>query len=363
MANGNPFYVQPAIASESVQRGLSSLGAALGSRIAADRQAEQQAALTEQAQGLIESGDLDAISQFMVANPQYAEGLKGAMQFKNEQTEKNYIDSAYRILRGEDPGEVIRDRAAFVSRQGGSPAETLSALELSPEEIKENARLELSVLDPQGFKSFQEAAGYISPEKREEFDIKRESLNIRKEENETRKLEQKLERETNELRREKLRAEIDAKKQKTEQTKRDVVQGIESGIEGIDRSINTVDRALNHPGLESAVGAGSAFPTLPGSDAADFEAILDTLQSQQFLTAVEQMRGLGALSENEGKKLSSAAGSLSLSMSDKQMKEELARIQDTLQSAKRKLEGRRPRTEQQATQQESQPTVINWSDL
>lgn len=162
MANGNPFYVQPAIASESVQRGLSSLGSALGSRIAADRQAEQQAALTEQAKGLIESGDLDAISQFMVANPQYAEGLKGAMQFKNEQTKKNYVDSAYRILRGEDPSEVIRDRAAFVSRQGGSPAETLSALELSPEEIKENARLELSVLDPQGFKSFQEAVKGIS---------------------------------------------------------------------------------------------------------------------------------------------------------------------------------------------------------
>ena len=360
MANGNPFYVQPAIASQGAQHGLATLGQAIGARLAADQQAEQKAAMQQELLNVIESDDIMAQRDFLAANPQYAQQLMGAIQFQNEATRKNLVDSSIRILQGEDPQEVIRDRAAFVSRMGGNPAETLDSLSDTPEESIRNARFLVAAYGtPQQAEAVSEGKP-ITPFQQADLDIKRETLNLRKKEDETRRLEQKLKEEDNALKREKLQLEIDKKRQELDQSKVDIESEVRSGIDTIDKSLSSIDRAIDHPGLESATGLGSSFPTLPGSPAANFESLLETIQSQQFLTSVKQMRGMGALSENEGKKLAAAAGSLSLSMSDDELKKELQRIRDTLSKAKRTMVGRLPDEEEQ---QDTPPSVVNWSDL
>jgi hypothetical protein len=194
----------------------------------------------------------------------------------------------------------------------------------------------------------------------EQINIKRDTLAIRKDENETRKLEQELKREDNELKREDLQLKINQRKEKIEQTKRDVIEGMQSGVDQIQSTLDTIERVRNHPGLESATGVFSFAPTFPGSDAANFEAQIETLQSQQFLSAVSQMKGMGALSENEGKKLASSIGALNLNMSDEAMKAELDRIFEVTTKARNKMAGKIPKPEaEQAAQVAEGQTATN----
>ena len=147
-----------------------------------------------------------------------------------------------------------------------------------------------------------------------------------------------------------MQLSITEKKRGIEQEKLTVLNAAEDSVSQIESTLGTIDRVRNHPGLESAAGISSLFPTLPGTDAAGFEAQLETLQSQQFLSAVSQMKGMGALSENEGKKLSSSIGALNISMSDKELKTEMDRIHKITTKGLDKMKSRLPKKEGQVDQ-------------
>ena len=183
----------------------------------------------------------------------------------------------------------------------------------------------------------------MTPYQRETLDLKKEAAILRKGEDETRKLEQQLKQESNELKKQELELKIQEKKANIDKKKKDVSEKALSSIDTVTTTMDTIYRVRNHPGLESATGVGAMFPTLSGSDAAGFESQLETLQSQQFLSAVEQMKGMGSLSESEGKKLAGSVGSLSLDMSDEELKKELDRIYSVLEKAKSKMIGRLPK--------------------
>ena len=199
----------------------------------------------------------------------------------------------------------------------------------------------------------------MTPYQRETLDLKKESAILRKGEDETRKLEQKLKQESNELKKQELELKIQEKKESIEQKKKDVSEKALSSIDTVTTTMDTIDRVRNHPGLESATGVGAMFPTISGSDAAGFESQLETLQSQQFLSAVEQMKGMGSLSESEGKKLAGSVGSLSLDMSDEELKKELDRIYSVLEKAKSKMIGRLPQEAKRMMKEESSPASNN----
>ena len=133
----------------------------------------------------------------------------------------------------------------------------------------------------------------------------------------------------------------------------------------IDRSLDTIDQLNTSPGFESAVGTSSILPTIPGTEKADFEAVLEKFQGQQFLTGVQQMRGLGTLTETEGKKITQAAAALSPSMSEKAFKKEMKIIENTLRNAKkreqRKLKGFGGKQTEEPLSDESK--AIKWDDL
>ncbi len=108
----------------------------------------------------------------------------------------------------------------------------------------------------------------------------------------------------------------------------------EGASASFDTAIRTVDNMLKHPGREAAVGVGSMFPTWPGGAAANFEAELDAFKAQTFLPMVQQLRGMGALSNAEGDKLTNAVGALSLSQGDVQFQKNLKSIRDDLTRAR-----------------------------
>ena len=107
-----------------------------------------------------------------------------------------------------------------------------------------------------------------------------------------------------------------------------------SVLAGIDMMNDTADRVLASPGLSSALGPlESRLPTL-SEDTADAESLIENLGSQAFLTQVSQMKGTGALSDAEGKKISAALQSLNNSQSEKQFRTNVGIIKEVLTAAR-----------------------------
>lgn len=73
-----------------------------------------------------------------------------------------------------------------------------------------------------------------------------------------------------------------------------------------------------HPGRQMATGASSFMSAVPGTEARGFKANLDTFKAQTFVPMVSALKGMGALSDAEGKKLSESVGALDPGMPEKE---------------------------------------------
>ena len=69
-----------------------------------------------------------------------------------------------------------------------------------------------------------------------------------------------------------------------------------------------------HPGRSLGTGVTSFMSNVPGTDARGFKANLDTFKAQTFIPMVSALKGMGALSDAEGKKLSDSVGALDPAM-------------------------------------------------
>lgn len=112
-----------------------------------------------------------------------------------------------------------------------------------------------------------------------------------------------------------------------------------SQIASFDTMLGTLERLAQHPGLSRSVGVIGAFPTMPGTESANFKAELDTFQSQAFIPMVSQLKGMGALSDAEGKKLTAAVGALNPSMGEKAFRESIGRITAEMEAARERVSG------------------------
>jgi hypothetical protein len=118
-----------------------------------------------------------------------------------------------------------------------------------------------------------------------------------------------------------------------------------------------------HKGFSAAVGAESMFPTMPGSNAADFEARLDQIKGGAFLESFEILRGGGSITEKEGDKGTAARMRMTLAQSQKEFIAAARDYQDVIRAgikaAKEKL-GKGNKTSPTTTP--AGATVSNWHD-
>ena len=119
----------------------------------------------------------------------------------------------------------------------------------------------------------------------------------------------------------------------------------QSAMDAFDRAIASGERLLKHPGFAARVGSGfdpasfgsmNPFTGKPfaGTNAADFEAELAAMKAQVFLPMVQSMKGMGALSNAEGQKLTDAIGALDTNMSEAAFAASMKRIIGDLNSYK-----------------------------
>ena len=118
-----------------------------------------------------------------------------------------------------------------------------------------------------------------------------------------------------------------------------------------------------HKGFSAAVGTESIFPTMPGSQASNFEARLDEIKGGAFLEAFETLRGGGSITETEGTKATAARTRMSTAQSEDEFiaaaRDYQNIIRAGIKNAKEKLaKGNKTST----TTTPAGATVSNWQD-
>lgn len=113
----------------------------------------------------------------------------------------------------------------------------------------------------------------------------------------------------------------------------------EGGVAAIDTAINSINDLLTHPGRLSATGFSSLTNkiAIPGGAASTFLTKLDAFKSQMFVPMVQQLKGMGQLSDAEGKRLVAAVGALEPNMSEREFKSSLETILAELKSTRERV--------------------------
>ncbi|SSA01861.1 Gene 12 protein [Escherichia coli] len=158
------------------------------------------------------------------------------------------------------------------------------------------------------------------------------SREIQRAELQEKALDRQIARESNQLKLEELKQKQADVRQKADIARADRQAAAQGAVDTFSTALDSLNEIEQSPGLSKAVGIRSAFPTVPGSDAANFEARLDTFKAQTFLPMVQSLKGMGALSDAEGKKLSDAVGALSPKMSEKAFRDSIGMIRNQLES-------------------------------
>ena len=134
-----------------------------------------------------------------------------------------------------------------------------------------------------------------------------------------------------------LKLKIQQAEQKRGEDIRAKVTDITGARTTMDNMLNTADRILKHPGLEQSTG--SIAGRLPSfrQDSADFDALVETLGAQAFTAQIPAMKGMGALSDAEGKKLAAALQSLDLKQGPEQFAANVKEAQRLVMKARSNL--------------------------
>jgi hypothetical protein len=109
-------------------------------------------------------------------------------------------------------------------------------------------------------------------------------------------------------------------------------------VASFESAIDTLDLVAKHPGKKDVVGAltGGVMSIIPGTNAAGFASQLETFKAQTFIPQVAALKGMGALSNAEGQKLTAAVGALDVKMKPAEFDAAIARIKADLEAAKQR---------------------------
>ncbi len=321
--------------------------AARAKGIAEAAEAEEFKAKTIEGAELLQSGTSGEVAKFMAANPKISKGMIDSAKFQNDESKMSRIKYAQDIIGGADAIALTEQRIADVERNGGDATALRRSLEAGDADaIRKTAEVDLAMLDPKGFLAYQKATGTTDKDKSmtdyQAAMVKGSEADraIRKLEAQNKKAEIELKKIPEGVKKEKLQAEIDAKNQKLEQDKLKVIEkakvkseAAQAVVDSGDSTLALINEIENHPGFGGAVGMKDAShlygvmdEPFAGSDESGVVALIETLEAQNFLTAIGEFKsagGAGALSDNEGKKLGAALSSLNRAQGEGDFKKSL----------------------------------------
>lgn len=162
MQGYNPNWGGVLSATAQQSQALGQLGGLAGQTIAQNRAQAQAAERQNQAQteisGAIQSGDPNQIAQVSLKYPQMSEAIRSAFNFKNDATEKNFLDTNFKILSDPQNAEkYLNERANYVQSIGGDPTETLGRIQMlksNPEQFIKTTEGITAATSPERYRSY-----------------------------------------------------------------------------------------------------------------------------------------------------------------------------------------------------------------
>ena len=140
-------------------------------------------------------------------------------------------------------------------------------------------------------------------------------------------------------------------------------QGFGQAEATANQILGVIDQAISHPGRGYATGASSMLPILPGTNAADFNAVLDQIKGQAFLQAFESLKGGGQITEVEGQKATQAIARLDRAQSEgefvKSLQELRGIVSGGLERARRKAGPAGQQSDAQPGAQAARPSLTD----
>jgi hypothetical protein len=264
-------------------------------------------------------------------------------------------DQIQQILSNtEDPDRVNKAKAItnfsltlLNPEKFGKVVQTLEAQEMRPGRVEEQtAKAKKAAVDANFAESQAVADLGLKKAQIENYavdaEVARANLKINA-------LNAQLKKEENVLKRQELNQKLLDAETELDDKLRKRVSDANNAFANFDNFLNTADRALagwekDKAGkidikkpkgyVESATGPISTrLPTL-SQDTADFEEQIESLKSQAFLSQVEKMKGLGALTEREGAALTAALTNMNLRQSPEQLGRNLLEAQRLILKAR-----------------------------
>ncbi|WDX71613.1 DNA transfer protein [Salmonella enterica] len=312
------------------------------------------------------TGDPSGLFKFAQENPAFVAQAQQAFSGLNEQQRNDMGDLAMKanvaLSQGpESYSKFITDNKDRLNRVGANPDWMIQTGVLNPEQLSHMlTTMSLGALGPEKAFAVQDKmvgreidrgrlaetirsnqAGEALQQRGQDITVRGQNISaknaelsreIQRAELQDKVLDRQIARETNQIKLDELKQKQADVRQKAEIARADRQAAAQGAVDTFSTALDSLNEIEQSPGLSKAVGIRSAFPTVPGSDAANFEARLDTFKAQTFLPMVQSLKGMGALSDAEGKKLSDAVGALSPKMSEKAFRESIGKIRNQLES-------------------------------
>lgn len=355
------FSQRPNVGVQLAQ-GLGAVGQAIQQNEAAQRLSDFQKAFGQ----AYAAGDRDALCQLAATNPDQIETIRQGMGFVDADRNQAMGDMSARlnIAAAQGPEAVMRELATHqntLQQIGVSPEQAWQTYQQSPEGFTQLTDLiGMHAVGPEKYFDIQDKltgreidrgrlaetirsnqAGEALQQRGQDITVRGQNISaqnaalsreIQRAELQDKVLDRQIARETNQIKLDELKQKQADVRQKAEIAKADRQAAAQGAVDTFSTALDSLNEIEQSPGLSKAVGIRSAFPTVPGSDAANFEARLDTFKAQTFLPMVQSLKGMGALSDAEGKKLSDAVGALSPKMSEKAFRDSIGKIRNQLES-------------------------------
>ncbi|WP_242496191.1 phage DNA ejection protein [Citrobacter werkmanii] len=355
------FSQRPNVGVQLAQ-GIGAVGQAIGQGEAAKRLSEFQQAFGQ----AYAAGDRDALRQLAATNPEQIETIRQGMGFVDADRNQAMGDMSARlnIAAAQGPDAVMRELATHqntLQQIGVSPEQAWQTYQQSPEGFSQLTDLiGMHAVGPEKYFDIQDKvagrdidrgklaetirsnqAGEYLQQRGQDITVRGQNISaqnaalsreIQRAELQDKVLDRQIARETNQIKLDELKQKQADVRQKAEIAKADRQAAAQGAVDTFSTALDSLGEIEKSPGLSKAVGVRSAFPTVPGSDAANFEARLDTFKAQTFLPMVASLKGMGALSDAEGKKLSDAVGALSPKMSEDAFRSSIGKIRTQLES-------------------------------
>ncbi|MCX2165751.1 phage DNA ejection protein [Escherichia coli] len=330
------------------------------------------------------SGDRDAMRKLASQYPEQFDAVRNGMKFVDEDQRSTVgtLAASARLAASSPEAMMswLQNNSSELTRTGVDPLDVAKMYQQNPQGFTEFVdHLGMAALGPIDYFNVQDkmvgrqqdqqrinetirnndmtnARGWASN------NIAQQNVNLRRMELEDKKYDRLIANETNALKLAELQDKRLQNQQAMEQAKRDKADAYNSGMDNLSRTIETATKVLNSPGFTGYFGTNlnplsSRF--IPGTEAADTETLVDTLKSQGFLSGIQQMKGMGALSNAEGQKVMDAIGSLSPNQSEKSARAAIKTIIKTTEMAQKRMQQKYGKDIQPSQQQLSDDDLIN----